>query len=299
MAQLEFTLRYGGTAMDDGRMDVRELAPALLSLADMYQEANAILRPEAPPVFLEFKATEPGSFETVLVLAEANPLQWASGLFTGEGAAALGVLHAYVLGGQFSVFNFIKWLRGSLQFTREAVEPGTTRITLPDGTSGEWPTETVKLGQSAVMRTRARRVIHPLRQDGVDSIEVIEESEVVFSLVDDDREAFNAMPPLSQIEPIAQDESLMSLTVVKPNLEGPTGWRFNSPWRAFTARIEDEAFMAEIDRGEKFAKGDTLVARVRVDQIPGKKQPKVFVTQVLDHQHAITDASRQGALDLE
>jgi hypothetical protein len=45
----EFVVRFDGPALQEGRMAVRDLAPALLSLADIGQEANDVARASIAP----------------------------------------------------------------------------------------------------------------------------------------------------------------------------------------------------------------------------------------------------------
>ena len=47
-----------GPALRDNRMEVRELAPALLALGDLVREANVVANPDQPPVSLQIRATE-------------------------------------------------------------------------------------------------------------------------------------------------------------------------------------------------------------------------------------------------
>jgi hypothetical protein len=62
----EFSITYEGPALQDGRMDVRELAPASLALGELLQEANAITYPAAPNVTLAIRAFERALFDVTL-----------------------------------------------------------------------------------------------------------------------------------------------------------------------------------------------------------------------------------------
>ena len=48
MAEIEFHIAYDGPALVDGRMDVRDLAPALIALGELFQEANGMINPNIP-----------------------------------------------------------------------------------------------------------------------------------------------------------------------------------------------------------------------------------------------------------
>lgn len=68
MAETEFGVRYDGTALATGTMPVRDLAPALLALGDLFSEESLLLHPEREPVALNIKATNEGSFVVKLLL---------------------------------------------------------------------------------------------------------------------------------------------------------------------------------------------------------------------------------------
>jgi hypothetical protein len=68
MAETAFRVAYDGPALATGRMPVRDLAPALLALGDLFAEASQVIYPEGKPVALSIKATEEGSFDVHLIL---------------------------------------------------------------------------------------------------------------------------------------------------------------------------------------------------------------------------------------
>ena len=57
MAQEDLEIIYSGRAVENGSMDVRTLAPALLALAEVYQESQRVLYPNENRIALEVKAT--------------------------------------------------------------------------------------------------------------------------------------------------------------------------------------------------------------------------------------------------
>jgi hypothetical protein len=70
MSRDTFTIAYDGPALRDGAMDVRDLAPALLALGQLLDAANAALNGDAAQLKLQVRATERGSFQIVLDLAQ-------------------------------------------------------------------------------------------------------------------------------------------------------------------------------------------------------------------------------------
>lgn len=61
-----FTLSFEGQAFIEHSMSVRELAPALQGLSELFDRASALLYSEGAKTDLKVTATRPGSFEVVL-----------------------------------------------------------------------------------------------------------------------------------------------------------------------------------------------------------------------------------------
>jgi hypothetical protein len=68
----DFQIVYDGPSVRNGEMDVRELAPALMAIADLCQEANTILNGSDAVVGVNIKAIRRGSFLAHLVLDLEN-----------------------------------------------------------------------------------------------------------------------------------------------------------------------------------------------------------------------------------
>lgn len=78
-------VRYDGEALRSHEMDVKQLAPALLSLAKAFDIMQKDVAPEAR-VHLNAQATREGSFTIDLLLHFVNE---AEGLLTGNGVTAI------------------------------------------------------------------------------------------------------------------------------------------------------------------------------------------------------------------
>lgn len=68
MAHTEFGVAYDGPALADHTMDVRDLAPALLALGDLFVAAGRVVEKDAEPPSLQIRATAGGSFVVDLAL---------------------------------------------------------------------------------------------------------------------------------------------------------------------------------------------------------------------------------------
>jgi hypothetical protein len=288
MAERTFSVAYEGPALEDGTMDVRELAPALLALADIFRTANTTINSQAPPVTLEIRATNRGSFEVHLVLSQPDFIGNLISLLSSTGPTALANLLAIVIGTpQFALglFGLIKRLRGH-QVTRiENVSIGTVRLTLEDGTILELPAEVVTLYRSVTVRRSASEVIAPLRQDGVDVVRFHTDEGVTITVEKNDLPAFEA-PSLTPV-PLLNSRMELNLKVVSVTFQEDNKWRFSDGNQIFYAAVEDHEFIARVQNAEEsFRNGDILRGqlRVRQEQAPdGDLRTEYIVEKVLEH----------------
>jgi hypothetical protein len=61
-----FIILFNGPGIEEGRIDVRDLAPALLSLGRLIDASNLVLYGDKQPIKVEAKAISVGSFEVHL-----------------------------------------------------------------------------------------------------------------------------------------------------------------------------------------------------------------------------------------
>ena len=63
MSRATLTIAYDGPALRDHAMDVRDLAPAMLGLGQLFDAANSALNGDNAQIKVQVKATEPGCFQ--------------------------------------------------------------------------------------------------------------------------------------------------------------------------------------------------------------------------------------------
>src|SRR5262245_3636242 len=137
MAESSFTLKYDGDALRNHQMPVRELAPALLALGDLFVEASAVLYPKRDPVGLNIQGAGDGSFLIDLVLR--SPQMWDQfvDLLGGHAINALANLENLVVGSR-GVLGYIKKRKHrEIAMTQPAAEPGIVAVRFTDGTEIE------------------------------------------------------------------------------------------------------------------------------------------------------------------
>lgn len=292
MAETTFGITYDGPALRDGVMPVRELAPSLLSLAEAFTAASLVKYPTREPVALHIKATEEGSFLVDLIAASTKVFDDAVDIFGSNPMQALEGLVFSIVGAHKSLFWLIKLAHGQNVEKEEATpaEPGHVTLTFPDGTEIKGvPTDVAALYKNIPIRRHARQVVAPLREEGVDEIRFNIDGTQQASIEKADLPAYEIPPEAENVElDVIQP---MVLDIVSPVFEEGK-WGFFDGDRRFSAVIEDEAFIARVDAGEPFAKGDTLHCDVRVIQSRRDKRLVIErrIVRVREH-HKAADGS--------
>jgi hypothetical protein len=263
MAEAAFGVKYEGPALADGRMAVRDLAPALLALGDLFAEASTIAYPDRPPVALNIKATEDGSFLVHLILEAGDAWDRLVDIFGSDSATAVANLLAFIAGGK-GVLWLIKTIGRRRIVGREEVTPGVIRITLNDGTTIEVPAQVFALYGALEVRRQAREVIEPLNREGVERVQFRAEEVTLVSIDRDDVPSYD-VPEVEDV-PLQELDVEMVVSIVSVVFTEGNKWRFSDGTNTFYAAIEDKGFVERVEHGEPFRKGDMLRSRVHITQ---------------------------------
>jgi hypothetical protein len=285
VAETAFAVTYDGPALADGRMPVRDLAPALLALGDLFTEASIVGRPDRQPPALEVKATEEGSFIVQLIL-QADGWDRVRDLLTSDTAQALAELRDWIIGGTTGatgLFALIKWLRGRHVKSQQSVAPGQVRLILDDETTIEVPTPVATLQQNIEVRKKARQVVEPLTRPGVERLEFRTERELTVRI---DVTEVDAYEVSEEEELLGEQEVELVLEIASVAFTEGNKWRFADGENTFFATIEDPSFLERVELGiEAFRKGDMLRCRMRIVQSrrDGHLQIERQVMRVIEH----------------
>ncbi len=281
MAELQFGVKYEGPALVEGRMPVADLAPALLALGELFTEASLVAYPEREPVSLNIRADpERGSF--LVWLAVQSPDMWdqAINLLSGPAITALLNLQGVIFGDGGFLW-LLKALGGQRISSREPLPSGSFRLTLPDGAVYESSSEALDLYDRPSARAKARRVVDPLRREGVERVEFRRDDVPVLEVGAADLPGYAELPE----GVIGEREDEVIVTLITASVEGNYLWRFTEgDSTRFTASMEDPEFRGRIDsHAISFQKDDRFRVLMKVVQreVDGKLHVDRTVVKVL------------------
>lgn len=294
-ASIEFSVKYDGPALAEHRMDVRELAPALLALSSLLEESNKSLYGDKPEVRVNVKGNfQSGSFKVNLEAALTMKEQIVTILAGSEATAVsnlFGILGGLGLLGGGGVLGLLFWLRGRKPSRVEFRSDKAVFYISEDEhvDSLEVDLEVHRLYTNRNVRQSFAKVIKPLTSPGIDyfasgrngvaeAVVTKSEAETYFEIDDDAEVVSNTVTERT----LLQIESAV--------FKDGNKWRLSDGSTSFFAEIADREFLDQIELGqERFGKGDVLVVTLRRIQTiadTGLKSEYV-VEKVIEHREPL------------
>lgn len=259
---VEFGLSYDGDALAENTMDVRDLAPALLALGELFTRSNTILNGDSIAVSLKVRATKPGSFELLLILAAA--FQSTTQFLSGDLITSAVNLKSLIVGvpkrGE-TLFGLFKKLKGQ----KPAVIPQPNGVTFKASNLELFvPTEVYRLWQDKEINRLTQAVVEPLLRTGIDKM-VIKEGDIhLESITKEDATTFT---PMNIYDDNATENVIpnLALRLVSPTFSlKHNKWKLDDGGGGKWYSIEDQKFLDEVrEHKRRFGMGDYLICRVR------------------------------------
>jgi hypothetical protein len=289
VSQETIRILYDGDALKAGKMDVQELAPALLAMGDLFQQANRSLNGDKTQVSVQVRADfERGSFQVSLDVIQALYEQAKSVLLSDQYTTAKELIA--LLFGSGSLAGLIKWLRGRKATAVTTLPGGTVKIEIND-MHIEVHGDVMRLYNESIVRESMHGVIKPLEKEGVELFEV-RHARKILETVKKDEVPYFAPAPFE--EPVSESERIAAFEVVTVSFEDKYRWRFTDGNATFTAIIDDEQFFDSVQKRQVyFSKGDYLKVKLHTKTWQTEKGLKTDyrITHVLEVIHSPRQSS--------
>ncbi|KVT26004.1 hypothetical protein [Burkholderia ubonensis] len=282
----QFNVVYDGPALTEHRMDVRDLAPALVAIADLFSFANKELNGDNTEVRLEVKGSfKAGSFHSELIFIQSLANQIRD-IFAGPNAAAfsnaLAILGALGIVGSGGLISLIRKLRGNRP---HRIEPtgSNVRIWVTEKESLEVEEAVYRLYRSKTVRVSLQKTLSPLERDGITSFGIVRGTKVELAIENDELGTFAIFEEAGEVvsDVVGRKVLLFESVVFKDGNK----WRVHDGTYPFVAALDDEEFLAKVNAGERFGKGDVLVVDLRQIQIIGDDGLKNEYRILKVHEH--------------
>ena len=282
-----FNVVYDGPALAEHRMDVRDLAPALVAIADLFTAANKELNGESADVRVEVKGSfKAGSFELDLIFVQ-QLLTQIRDIFAGSSASAISnaytILTILGLIGGGGVVGLQRKLRGRRPHRIEQIGD-VSRVWITETESVEVEASVVRLWRSTVVRASLSKTLSPLEREGISNFGIVRGEQVELIVEDDELASFAAFNNDSG-EVVSDFVARKVLLVESVVFKDGNKWRVHDGQYPFFAALDDEEFLAKVNDGERFGKGDVLVVDVRQIQTIEAGTLKTEYRIVKVHEH--------------
>lgn len=307
------TIRYDGPALAGHEMDVQDLAPALLALADIIQIANRKFNGELASIKVLVNAdVEQKCFQIDLSLVQSLLDQAAT--FLGQKdvktAEEIAAFIGIVANGGVGLFKFLKWmsgrdLKGGVTFTK-GDQTGTTIVNIiGSGNSITIPNGTAALATDQEVMKRVRSVLRPLQNEGYSDLTFVDgEREITKIEKGEAQDIISAAPLVAPEEPQQSTSAIRGMVRIKSaQYEGGAKWSLLWNGRAVDAEMSGQAseWVSGFQENRIPAPPGTILdvsmtETVKLDSrgiaVPNSK-PSYVVTEV----HAWTPPATQISLD--
>lgn len=262
---IQTTVRYDGPALVDHQMDVQELAPALLALAEMVQLANKKFNGDAASMKVLVKAdVEQQCFQLDIHIVQSI-LESAKHLFGTEEyktAKEIAELLDLFLPGGVAGGVFWFWKRFSAAKDAPPVAITTEQhggqTTLIQGSSAPVTVNNnvYVLASDPEMIELGKRVLKPLEQPGYDTLGFYRDDKPTVEWHKEEAREFIERPvtyllPVQSPEPATNVTPIRAVVSVKTQRnEGSAQWEIKWASRAVWASMEDTEWLSQFQSGK-------------------------------------------------
>lgn len=287
-SRVHTTIRYDGPALADHEIDVQQLAPALLALAEIVQIANRKFNGDSAAMRVLVKTdVEHRCFQIDLHLVQslyeqAKVLLGREEIRTAKEIAEwIGLIGGPAVG----LFGLLRWIakkpadQSKLQIQ---TGEGVTILTRGDGNSITVNTNVFHLAADPAVQAQAKQVLRPLERKGYESLDFVEGEEPVFHIEQAEAQEILALP----VESLEESESFFSsvegqVEIVTAQYKGNAQWGLWWTGRVRQMKIEDEEWLKRFQAGRvpDAMPGAWLDLIMEITQPRDRSLPATFVVR--------------------
>ncbi len=269
MSKATIQIAYDGEDVVNGTMNARELAPALLGISNLLEDANRVMNGDETTANVLIRSDfRSGSFEITLDLIQtlAKATKAMIGIIETHSAKEIAELIGVSAGCGISLLKLVKWLKGRKITKATTIDNGRIRIeTEQDFDSLEVSDQVIRLYRDRKVRESLNAVLHPLQRQGIDKFIVREGNNEVETINKSEKEYFEV--PLIPDEEITESTRKAAFNVVGVFFEENLKWKLFDGDNRINASILDKGFLEQIEKGNvSFTKGDILEVELRTRQ---------------------------------
>lgn len=242
------TIRYDGPALTGHEMDVQDLAPALLALADLVQIANRKFNGSHAEIKVLVNAdVEQRCFMVDISLVQSL-LEQAKGILGTEHVKTAKEIAEWVGilgGGAVGLFQFLKFIRnqGDTLSPLKIEASGESVVVTGNGNSITISREVYMLAKEPKAVEKAKGVMRPLEKNGYETLAFLEGDSETFEV--DKQEAAEIAQlsdqPLSDIPTESSSRIHGDVRIKSAQYEGNAQWGLLWNGRAINAEMTDQA----------------------------------------------------------
>lgn len=275
--QTRLQLRYAGSSVDQGRMDVYAASANMIAFSEFMVAAVKATYGNEADARAEVAGYGKGSFLTDIWFTVGGPL---ATLFTTD-------IPKNLLECVKGAFDLWKFLRGNPP--KEIKQLGqTVSVTNNNGQILQVQTQSLNLvlsdkGSDSV----SRFVSSALKSEGIEEVSIgVPEDLSAEKLVSVTRSEAEYFKQIDIEKPVSEFIGEMSLIIESAVFKDGNKWRFSDGSNSFTADIEDKSFLKRVEDGERFGKEDILRVRIKISQSSSasKLSIKRSIIEVIEHQ---------------
>lgn len=291
MSVEKIVIVYDGDPVEKGTMDVRDLAPSLLSISELCHEVNRQVHGDDSNISVRVRADfKRGSFGVDLEVVQTW-LERVRTLLNDPNTQTARTVIELVFGGG-GILALLKWLKGEENPTSTSLESGNIKIEVSGRNNHiEVKPQVASLAKSPKIRKYVDGAIRPLSKAGMKKISVKKGRKTLQTVKRD--EATYLLTGQQDEVVVQEGDSVQEVTrpayleIVKLSFREDNKWNFgDGSGGLIPASIEDHDFLEKVDRHEYlFGKGDQLkvILRTRTTRMSsGKYQADHTVTKVLE-----------------